>query len=206
MKKIVKNTLALTLITVVLGLVLGLVHEITLEPIAAQERRKQQEAYAEVLPDAESFEELDLSSDGLSEKFAEAISEAGLTGETVDGVAEGLDGSGALTGYVFTVTTGEGYGGDIQFTLGLSADGTIRGISFLSIEETAGLGMRADTDDFKQQFAGIQAESIAYTKTGASADNEIDAISGATVTTNAVTNGVNAGLAAYRVVAEGGES
>ena len=45
---------------------LGLVHEITLEPIAAQERRKQQEAYAEVLPDAESFEELDLSSDGLS--------------------------------------------------------------------------------------------------------------------------------------------
>ena len=58
MKKIVKNTLALTLITVVLGLVLGLVHEITLEPIAAQERRKQQEAYAEVLPDAESFEEL----------------------------------------------------------------------------------------------------------------------------------------------------
>ncbi len=206
MKKIVKNTLALTLITVVLGLVLGLVHEITLEPIAAQERRKQQEAYAEVLPDAESFEELDLSSDGLSEKFAEAISEAGLTEETVDGVAEGLDGSGALTGYVFTVTTGEGYGGDIQFTLGLSADGTIRGISFLSIEETAGLGMRADTDDFKQQFAGIQAESIAYTKTGASADNEIDAISGATVTTNAVTNGVNAGLAAYRVLAEGGES
>lgn len=206
MKKIVKNTLALTLITVVLGLVLGLVHEITLEPIAAQERRKQQEAYAEVLPDAESFEELDLSSDGLSEKFAEAISEAGLTEETVDGVAEGLDGSGALTGYVFTVTTGEGYGGDIQFTLGLSADGTIRGISFLSIEETAGLGMRADTDDFKQQFAGIQAESIAYTKTGASADNEIDAISGATVTTNAVTNGVNAGLAAYRVLEEGGES
>lgn len=206
MKKIVKNTLALTLITVVLGLVLGLVHEITLEPIAAQERRKQQEAYAEVLPDAESFEELDLSSDGLSEKFAEVISEAGLTEETVDGVAEGLDGSGALTGYVFTVTTGEGYGGDIQFTLGLSADGTIRGISFLSIEETAGLGMRADTDDFKQQFTGIQAESIAYTKTGASADNEIDAISGATVTTNAVTNGVNAGLAAYRVLEEGGES
>ena len=206
MKKIVKNTLALTLITVVLGLVLGLVHEITLEPIAAQERRKQQEAYAEVLPDAESFEELDLSSGGLSEKFTAAVAEAGLTEETIDGVAKGLDGSGALTGYVFTVTTGEGYGGDIQFTLGLSADGTIRGISFLSIEETAGLGMRADTDDFKQQFAGIRAESIAYTKTGASADNEIDAISGATVTTNAVTNGVNAGLAAYRVLAEGGES
>ena len=52
----------------------------------------------------------------------------------------------------------------------------------------------------------IRDRSIAYTKTGASADNEIDAISGATVTTNAVTNGVNAGLAAYRVLAEGGES
>ena len=206
MKKILKNTLALTLITVVLGLVLGLVHEITLEPIAAQEKKKQEEAYAEVLPDAESFEELDLSSGNLSDRFSAAISDAGLTEETIDGAAKGLDGNGTMTGYVFTVTTGEGYGGDIQFTLGISADGTIQGISFLSIEETAGLGMRADTDDFKNQFKGIRAESIAYSKTGASADNEIDAISGATITTNAVTNGVNAGLAAFRVLEEGGES
>ena len=206
MNKILKNTLALTLITVALGLVLGLVHEITLEPIAAQERMKQEKAYAEVLPEAESFEELDLASGGLAEQFAAAIAEEGLTEESIDAAAEGTASDGSPAGYVFTVTTGEGYGGDIQFTLGISADGTIQGISFLSIEETAGLGMEANTEEFKSQFAGIRADSITYSKTGASAENEIDAISGATVTTSAVTNGVNAGLAAFRTLTEGGRS
>ena len=63
--------------------------------------------------------------------------------------------------------------------------------------------MRATTDDFKNQFKNKQVESFEYTKNGAAADNQIDALSGATVTTNAMTNGVNAGLWAFRYV-EGG--
>jgi electron transport complex protein RnfG len=63
--------------------------------------------------------------------------------------------------------------------------------------------MNADTDAFKSQFVGIQADQIAFSKTGATADNEIDALSGATITTTAMTNGVNAGLAAFRSL--GGE-
>ena len=82
-------------------------------------------------------------------------------------------------------------------------DGTVNGISFLSISETAGLGMKADTDEFKGQFADRNAASFSVTKTGASADNEIDAISGATITTNAVTKGVNAGLAAIEYLKGG---
>ena len=54
--------------------------------------------------------------------------------------------------------------------------------------------MRAKEDEFKNQFSGKKVEHFTYTKSGSSADNEIDAISGATITTNAVTNGVNAGL------------
>ena len=54
--------------------------------------------------------------------------------------------------------------------------------------------MRADTDDFKNQFKDKNVEAFSYTKSGASADDEIDALSGATLTTNAVTNGVNAGI------------
>ena len=50
----------------------------------------------------------------------------------------------------------------------------------------------------------MKAEEIEYTKTGKSADNQIDAISGATVTTNAVTNGVNCGVYAYQFLTEGG--
>ena len=206
MNKIIKNTLSLTLITVVLGAVLGLVHSVTAEPIAQQEVMKKQEACEKVFSGAASFETVDLAAEGLEEQFSTALSEAGLTEEHIDEVYYAADDSGSIQGYVLTVTTGEGYGGDIQFAMGISLDGTIQGISFLSIGETAGLGMRANTEEFKSQFAGKNAESIVYSKTGASGENEIDALSGATITTTAVTNGVNAGLCAYRILAEGGQS
>ena len=67
-----------------------------------------------------------------------------------------------------------------------------------------GLGMRADTDDFKNQFKDKNVEAFSYTKSGASADDEIDALSGATLTTNAVTNGVNAGICCFNYCNESG--
>ena len=60
--------------------------------------------------------------------------------------------------------------------------------------------MKVTQKGFTNQFKGKKVDSIIYTKNGASADNEIDAISGATVSTNAVTNGVNAGLLAYQYI------
>lgn len=113
---------------------------------------------------------------------------------TIEEAMKVLKKDGSIEGYVLTVTDHEGYGGDIRFAMGIKSDKTVNGISFLSISETAGLGMKAVEDDFKNQFAGKKADHIVYTKNGASADNEIDALSGATITTNAVTNGVNAGL------------
>ena len=101
------------------------------------------------------------------------------------------------------ITTTQGYGGDITFTLGIRNDGTVNGYEILSISETAGLGMKAKEDAFKQQFSGKKVDSFAYTKTGASADNEIDAISGATITTKAMTDAINAGLCWFQTL-EGG--
>ena len=86
----------------------------------------------------------------------------------------------------------------IQFAMGIQDDGTLNGISILSIGETAGLGMRANTDAFKDQFKDKNVDKFEYTKTGATADDQIDALSGATITTNAMTNGVNAGLCAFQ--------
>ncbi len=203
MNKIVKNTFCLTGITIALGLVLGYFHDITLEPIAQQELLQKQTACKEVYTQADHFNFVEIT-DTLQTSFDEAILTRELTQETVDDVYEAVDASENLLGYVITVTTKEGYGGDIQLSVGISADGTIQGIYFLSISETAGLGMRADTDEFKDQFQGIQSSEIQYVKTGAQSDDEIDALSGATVTTNAVTNGVNAGLAAFEVLQEGG--
>ena len=116
---------------------------------------------------------------------------------SIDGVAQALSGDGSVLGYVITVTDHEGYGGDIQFTMGVADDGTLNGISLLSISETAGLGMRAG-EVLVPQFAGKQVEQFSYTKTGAASDDQIDAISGATITTNAVVNGVNAGLLCFQ--------
>lgn len=188
-KESIMNTIALTLITVVAGLLLGLVYEITKEPIAKEQQRAKEEAYKEVFADADRFEMIEFDVEDVEESL-----EARGLAATINEAMKVYDKDGNEAGYVLTVTDHEGYGGDIKFAMGVSNDGVVNGISFLSISETAGLGMKAAEDDFKNQFAGKQVDSFVTTKGGASSDEEIDAISGATITTNAVVNGVNAGL------------
>ncbi len=183
-----KDTAILLVITLVAGLLLGLVYQVTKEPIAVQKERKKQEACKEVFADAASFAEIEFVQPDAQEWAA-----AGFAQETIDEVMEAKDASGAVLGYVITVTTKEGYGGDIRFTIGIAKNGTVNGIAILEIAETAGLGMRAE-EVLAPQFAGKNVEKFEYSKSGATADYQVDAISGATITTNAVTNGVNAGL------------
>ncbi len=189
MNKIIKNALILTAITLVAGVLLGFIYELTKGPIAEQEELAKEEAYAEVFPEAETFTVIDDISDG-----AAYMAENGHEMEELNEVVEACDASGNVLGHVYNVTSPEGYGGDIQLTVGVTNDKTILGISFLSISETAGLGMNADTEEWKSQFQGIQADEIVAVKSGKSADNEIDAVSSATHTTTAVTGAVNAAL------------
>lgn len=201
--KIIKDALALTLITLVAGVALGGVYEITKDPIAKQEAQAKAEAYEQVFTDAAAFEEVEMD-DTLIQTIRDQLDQEGYKAQSIEEVMRAEDQSGETLGYAFTVVTSEGYGGDIQFSMGVQNDGTLNGISILSIGENAGLGMNADTPAFKDQFVGKQVEKLQYTKNGATQDDEINAISGATVTTNAMTNGVNAGLCAFRVM-EGGD-
>lgn len=201
--KIIKDALALTLITLVAGVALGGVYEITKDPIARQEAQAKAEAYEQVFTDAVAFEEIEMD-DTLIQTIRDQLDQEGYKAQSIEEVMRAEDQSGETLGYAFTVVTSEGYGGDIQFSMGVQNDGTLNGISILSIGETAGLGMNADTPAFKDQFVGKQVEKLQYTKNGATQDDEINVISGATVTTNAMTNGVNAGLCAFRVM-EGGD-
>lgn len=201
--KIIKDALALTLITLVAGVALGGVYEITKDPIARQEAQAKAEAYEQVFTDAAAFEEVEMD-DTLIQTIRDQLDQEGYKAQSIEEIMRAEDQSGEMLGYAFTVVTSEGYGGDIQFSMGVQNDGTLNGISILSIGETAGLGMNADTPAFKDQFVGKQVEQLQYTKKGATQDDEINAISGATVTTNAMTNGVNAGLCAFRVM-EGGD-
>ncbi len=202
MNKIVKNALILTAITLVSGALLGIVYEITKDPIAQVQIETQNAAYKEVFEAASEFKEYELDESAAQS----ALDDAGYGSVAeINGVVTASDGSSDL-GYVITVTDSEGYGGDIQMTVGIQNDGTVLGISFLSISETAGLGMRAKEPDFYEQFAGKQVEKFTYVKdgTGSQSDDTIDAMSGATVTSNAVTNGVDAAIAYYTNVLGGG--
>ena len=202
-KSMIKDALILFAITLVAGLLLGVVYDVTKEPIAQQKAKAKTEASKNVFATAESFEAY-ASFDSAGAQ--EALNAAGLSGMDIDEVSAALDTTGNLLGYVITVTDHEGYGGDIQFSMGVTLDGTLNGISLLSISETAGLGMKAG-DVLVPQFADKNVEQFTYTKSGSTNDSEIDAISGATITTKAVVNGVNAGLEYFRSVlatAEGG--
>ncbi len=202
MNKIVKNTLILTVITVISGLLLGIVYDITKEPIAVAQENSKQEAYRTVLPDAASFEDYENFD---AEEAAALIKDNGYTDDITE-VAVGKSDSGETVGYVLNVTSHAGYGGDIEMSVGILSDGTVSGVEMLSINETAGLGMKADESEFKDQFKNKNVEKFSYTKSGASADDEIDAISGATITTSAVTNAVNSALVYFQNELGGGSN
>ena len=193
MKSMMKDAVILFAITLIAGLLLGVVYEVTKEPIALQQTKRKNEACKEVFQDASNFEVLELSMPETGEKAS----------ATINGVSAAVAEDGSTLGYVLDITTHEGYNGDIQFTMGIRMDGTVNGISLLSIAETPGLGMKAE-EVLKPQFAEKNVGQFIYTKTGAMTSDEIDAISGATITTNALVNGVNAGLECFKNELGGG--
>ena len=193
MKNIIKNTLILTAITLVAGVLLGLVYEITKEPIALAKEAAKKEAYQQVMSDADAFEGLELIEEAIKE-VEDTVESSGCTiNEVVEAKA-----NGETVGFVVTTTTSEGYGGEIQISVGILTDGTVNGVAILSIGETAGLGMKATEEEFYGQYAGKKVEFFSVTKTGISADNEIDALSGATITSNAMTKAVNSAVVYYK--------
>ena len=139
--------------------------------------------------DADAFESVDVDTDIANQ----VIKDLGISG-SIDEVCT-VD--GGETGYVITTTDGEGYGGDIQVTVGITADGMVSGVSFLSISETAGLGMKATEASFYEQYVGVQTDQFYVSKDGGEGE-PIDALSGATITTRAVTGAVNAALAYFQ--------
>ncbi len=201
MSKIIKDCAILFVITLIAGFILGGVYDITKGPIEKQEEAAKQEAYKQVFADAAAFEAVE----GVNAETAQqAVAASGDTATTINEVLAAVDAEKKVIGYVFSVTNPEGYGGDIQLSVGIKNDGTVNGYEVLSISETAGLGMKATEAEFKDQFKGKKAEKLEVVKTGAKEEQQIDAISGATITSTAVTKEINACLAYVNSV-KGGE-
>ena len=197
MKMILKDAWILFLITLTAGLILGFVYQITKGPIAQQEEKERTTACMKVFPDATEFEKIEY------EDPTSVFKEEGFKEQMINDVLAAKNSDNAIMGYVIDITTKEGYADDIQFLIGIRMDGTLNGISILSIAETPGLGMKA-SEFLAPQFENKNVEQFEYVKSGAVTSSQIDAISGATITTKAITNGVNAGLLYFHEVLEGG--
>ncbi len=190
----IKETGILLAITLITGVMLGFVYELTKEPIRLQEEKAIREACEAAFPAS--------SANGLAFRPTEYLPDETLAAElaaqgvTVGEVYTVTDGE-TTCGFVVEATSGNGYGGDIVLYVGVSCDGTVKGVSILELSETAGLGMKAP-EVLTPQFADRNVESFVYVKGGAAADNEVDAITGATVTTAAVVDAVNGAVRTAR--------
>ena len=189
----VKDAIILFAITLISGLVLGFVYDITKAPIAAAAKAAKNEAYAVVFPEAKDFEENEADTAKIAET-ADEIAGKGFGHSNIDEVVTAKDGSGNNIGRVVTSTSKDGYNGTVQISVGIKSDGTVVGITFLTLEETPGLGMRAAEESFYGQYANKNTKEFKLVKGAAGADDEISAISGSTITSTSVTNAVNAAL------------
>lgn len=182
-KNILVPTLTLTVITLVITALLVLTNGMTKDTIAALEAQAADEAKQEVLAAADDFTEQTITIDNQEITYYEA-------------------GNGA--GYVFS-TSSKGYGGAVAVMTGITSDGEISGVKITSQDETPGLGQKALEASFTDQFKmAIPEGGLLVTKGGNPADNEIDAIAGATITTNAVTDSVNEAINIYHEITGGG--
>ncbi len=183
-KNMLKDAAILFVITLIAGLALGFVYELTKEPIRVQKEKAVQRACQAVFAQAEGFEVLQYTP---SNSIKNQLNEKGVT---IGTVFEAKDSSGNSVGYVVETMSKEGYGGNITLYAGITKDGILNGISILSIAETPGLGMNAESV-LVPQFENVPATMFTYTKSGSTSESEIDAISGATITTVAIVDAVN---------------
>lgn len=154
----------------VVAVLLGLVNRLTSSRIEAFEAEKTASAMNAVLP---------------AERY---VPVAGSSAEKVDLVKEIY--AADDKGWVLMVTP-SGFGGELKLAVGVDKAGSVTGVSIIQMSETSGLGANANRESFRSQYVG-KSGSVALRKQG----GEIDALTGATVTSTAVTKGVNAALAA----------
>ena len=171
-KKIILPPLVLTLICAAIALMLGYVNAVTTGPIADAEARAKEEAIRAIFPNA-------------AEVTAGELPEESYDSVKINAFYTVKDASG-LIGCAVNVTVGSGYGGEINMTVGVTPDGKVKGVEIVSHSETAGLGARIDEPSFRERFVGISG----YAGIG----ENVDAISGATISSKAVAAGVTAAL------------
>lgn len=183
MNSIIKIGGTLFAFSAVAALLLAGTNELTAPVIKQRNIKASNEARMQVLPSAKEFKAVDKA------KFASA----GVA--DVKEVFEGMNGS-EVAGYTIK-SAPTGYGGPVEVTIGISKDGKITGVNIGNNTETPGLGAKAADPAFKDQYKGKEAKELEVIKTGTAEGNKIKAISGATITSKAVTGGINESIKVF---------
>ncbi len=184
-----KDALVLTLITLISGCFLGGAYGMTKEKIAEINRASTIASYQQVMP-AEEYDDTSYAS-LLETAAGDGTIAADNGGASLLSVVAAKDASGAEIGYIIKGQAA-GYGGNVVVVVGVDTELKVTGISFPeTLPETAGLGQKALEPAFYEQFAG-KGTKLSVKKGGGAGEDEIDAISGATMTSTAVVNTVNA--------------
>lgn len=186
MKKTIRLGLTLLVFAVIAAGVLGLLNLQTKDIIAEGQIEANNEARQEVLSDGESFEEVDQTT------FDEAVKDS----PHVEEIYEGLDGSGELVGYTIK-TSLNGYSGPIVVMTGVNTDGIISGMKVVSNTETPGLGANASNPEFQDEFSQKSADGDIELVKNDPTEEEVQALTGATITSKTVTESVNEAIKAY---------
>lgn len=186
MKKALHLGGTLFAVTAVTGMILGYVQDVTSVAIKRVEMEAQNAAFRIVMPDAKNFEEIVAEADDFVTEVRRA------------------DDATGLVGWCMSVNS-KGYGGIINFIVGITKDGTVKAINILNHSETPGLGAKSTEPEFYEQFNDKSKTPLKVVKGGASNPDEISAISGATITSNAVTSGVNAAVKYWETKLKGAE-
>ena len=195
-RKFPVSAIRLAVITLVAGLGLSSVFMLTKDKISQQQLLAKTASYKEVCPNADTFvsdKKIDSAVKALGGTVYNEAYGRTMINEVMVGMSEGT-----AAGYVISVTTKDGYEGNITLSVGLSTDGTVNGIAFTELNETAGMGMLCSEPEFKDQFCGVKTDAFLLNKSGASqADHEIDSVSGASTSSGAIVNAVNTALDFY---------
>lgn len=187
-KDILMVSLKLFIITAISALCLAVINKVTAPVIEKNNKAIEIASQQEVLPAAKEF----VSSEKPESK---------RTGITINSFNTGMN-DGKVCGYVATVTSNAGYGGDIKVMVGIDKDLKVTKAKILQSAETAGLGQNASKPKFIDQYMGAAA-ALTVVK-GEAGSGEISAISSATITSNAVTECVNAALEAAQEKSKSG--
>ncbi len=202
MKNAITITIKLLIITIVSAIALGAVNYITAEPIAEQMKAAALEARQAAFPEAADFKPLyDPEAAEIADVTLETLlGEAPKEYAIIKNVYTALDADGNELGITAGVVT-KGFNSGLNLTIGIASDGKITGVIVGDNTETAGLGAKASEASFEGQYTGKAAPlNVVKVNPG---DSDIQAITGATITTRGITNAVNTVSKFYAAVTGG---